>query len=117
MNRLIINGGKALKGSIEINGAKNAAVAILPAAILASKGECIIDNVPDIADVHCLERIIRSLGCNVEKLDNNTLKINAEEKYIVLRMRMPEERKNLWIPTESETVGMRMHWRCLQMSF
>ncbi|CAG9367067.1 UDP-N-acetylglucosamine 1-carboxyvinyltransferase [Clostridium perfringens] len=79
MNRLIINGGKALKGSIEINGAKNAAVAILPAAILASKGECIIDNVPDIADVHCLERIIRSLGCNVEKLDNNTLKINAEE--------------------------------------
>ena len=39
------------------------------------------------------------------------------EKYIVLRMRMPEERKNLWIPTESETVGMRMHWRCLQMSF
>lgn len=79
MNRLIINGGKALKGSIEINGAKNAAVAILPAAILASKGECTIDNVPDIADVHCLERIIRSLGCNVEKLDNNTLKINAEE--------------------------------------
>ena len=79
MNRLIINGGKALKGSIDINGAKNAAVAILPAAILASKGECIIDNVPDIADVHCLERIIRSLGCNVEKLDNNTLKINAEE--------------------------------------
>ncbi|ELC8434163.1 UDP-N-acetylglucosamine 1-carboxyvinyltransferase [Clostridium perfringens] len=79
MNRLIINGGKALKGSIEINGAKNAAVAILPAAILASKCECIIDNVPDIADVHCLERIIRSLGCNVEKLDNNTLKINAEE--------------------------------------
>ena len=79
MNRLIINGGKALKGSKEINGAKNAAVAILPAAILASKGECIIDNVPDIADVHCLERIIRSLGCNVEKLDNNTLKINAEE--------------------------------------
>lgn len=79
MNRLIINGGKALKGSIEINGAKNAAVAILPAAILASKGECIIDNVPDIADVHCLERIIRSLGCNVEKLDNNTLKINAEK--------------------------------------
>lgn len=68
MNRLIINGGKALKGSIEINGAKNAAVAILPAAILASKGECIIDNVPDIADVHCLERIIRSLGCNVEKI-------------------------------------------------
>lgn len=79
MNRLIINGGKALKGAIDINGAKNAAVAILPAAILASKGECIIDNVPDIADVHCLERIIKGLGCSVEKLDSNTLKINAED--------------------------------------
>ena len=79
MNRLIINGGKALKGSIEINGAKNADVDIFQGDIIASKGECIIDNVPDIADVHCLERIIRSLGCNVEKLDNNTLKINAEE--------------------------------------
>ena len=79
MNRLIINGGKALKGSIDINGAKNAAVAILPAAVLASKGECIIDNVPDIADVRCLERIIKGLGCQVEKIDNNTLKINAQE--------------------------------------
>ncbi|WP_300347466.1 UDP-N-acetylglucosamine 1-carboxyvinyltransferase [Clostridium sp.] len=79
MNRLIINGGKALKGSIDINGAKNAAVAILPAAILASKGECVIDNVPDIADVHCLERIIKNLGCDVEKLNSNTLRINAEE--------------------------------------
>ncbi|EGT3616227.1 UDP-N-acetylglucosamine 1-carboxyvinyltransferase [Clostridium perfringens] len=79
MNRLIINGGKALKGSIDINGAKNAAVAILPAAILASKGECVIDNVPDIADVHCLERIIKGLGCTVEKLDSNTLKINSED--------------------------------------
>ena len=57
METLIINGGKALKGSVEINGAKNAAVAILPAAVLASKGKCIIDNIPDIEDVHCLERI------------------------------------------------------------
>jgi UDP-N-acetylglucosamine 1-carboxyvinyltransferase len=79
MERLIINGGIALQGSVEINGAKNAAVAILPAAIVASKGKCIIDNIPDIEDVHCLERILRSLGCTVNKLDNNTLEIDSSD--------------------------------------
>ena len=77
MERLVINGGRALKGSVEINGAKNAAVAILPAAVIASKGKCIIDNIPDIEDVHCLERIIKSLGCDVVKVDNNTLEIDS----------------------------------------
>lgn len=79
MEKLIINGGNALKGAIDINGAKNAAVAILPAAILASNGNCIIDNVPDIEDVHCLERILESLGCKVKKEDNNTLNIDATD--------------------------------------
>ncbi|MDU5111091.1 MAG: UDP-N-acetylglucosamine 1-carboxyvinyltransferase [Clostridium sp.] len=79
MEKLVINGGKALKGSVEINGAKNSAVAILPAAIMASEGKCIIDNVPDIEDVHCLERILASLGCSVNKIDNNTLEIDATD--------------------------------------
>ena len=79
METLIINGGNPLRGSVEINGAKNSAVAILPAAILASKGKCKIDNIPDIEDVHCLERILLSLGCTVEKLDNNTLQIDASD--------------------------------------
>lgn len=79
METLIINGGNALRGSIEINGAKNAAVAILPAAILASEGKCIIDNIPDIEDVHCLERILLSLGCSVNKIDNNTLEIDSTD--------------------------------------
>ena len=79
MERLVINGGKALRGSVEINGAKNAAVAILPATVVASKGKCIIDNIPDIEDVHCLERILESLGCIVNKIDNNTLEIDSSE--------------------------------------
>ncbi|MBE6048794.1 MAG: UDP-N-acetylglucosamine 1-carboxyvinyltransferase [Clostridium sp.] len=79
MERLVINGGKALKGSVEINGAKNAAVAILPATVVASKGKCIIDNIPDIEDVHCLERILKSLGCIVNKIDNNTLEIDSSK--------------------------------------
>ncbi|MGG7059213.1 UDP-N-acetylglucosamine 1-carboxyvinyltransferase [Clostridium tertium] len=79
MEKLVINGGRVLKGSVDINGAKNSAVAILPAAIMSSSGKCVIDNVPDIEDVHCLERILTSLGCTVNKLDNNTLEIDATD--------------------------------------
>ena len=79
MEKLVISGGKALIGEVEINGAKNSAVAILPAAIIASEGKCVIDNVPDIEDVHCLERILKSLGCSVNKLDNNTLEIDSTD--------------------------------------
>ena len=50
METLIINGGGALRGSVEINGAKNAAVAILPATLLV-KGICTINNLPNISDV------------------------------------------------------------------
>ncbi|MBM6836867.1 UDP-N-acetylglucosamine 1-carboxyvinyltransferase [Clostridium saudiense] len=79
METLIINGGNALRGTVEINGAKNAAVAILPAAVLASNQKCIIDNIPDIEDVHCLERILAGLGCTVNKINNNTLEIDATD--------------------------------------
>ena len=79
METLIINGGGALRGSVEINGAKNAAVAILPAAVLASKGKCIIDNIPDIEDVHCLERILLDLVCSVKKTSKNVLEIDATD--------------------------------------
>ena len=79
MEKLVINGGKVLKGSVDINGAKNSAVAILPAAIMASEGKCIIHNVPDIEDVHCLERILASLGCTINKIDNNTIEIDATD--------------------------------------
>ncbi|NMM62122.1 UDP-N-acetylglucosamine 1-carboxyvinyltransferase [Clostridium sp. P21] len=73
MDKLVINGGNPLFGSIEINGAKNAAVAILPAAILASKSVCNIDNIPNIEDVHCLERILESLGCKIEVGKNSVM--------------------------------------------
>ena len=79
METLIINGGGTLRGSVEINGAKNAAVAILPAAVLASKSKCVIDNIPDIEDVHCLERILLDLGCSVKKTSKNVLEIDATD--------------------------------------
>lgn len=67
MEKLVINGGKRLKGEVEISGAKNAAVAILPAALLASEGKCVIENVPDINDIECLLKIFESLGCKISK--------------------------------------------------
>lgn len=81
MERLVISGGNPLKGSVDINGAKNAAVAILPAAVVASEGKCVIENIPDIEDVHCLERILLSLGCKVNKINNNTLEIDSTEVH------------------------------------
>ena len=65
MDKLVIKGGNPLHGKVDINGAKNAAVAIIPSAIMASEGICVIDNISDIEDVNCLERIIKSLGCTV----------------------------------------------------
>ena len=79
METLIINGGGTLRGSVEINGAKNAAVAILPAAVLASKSKCVIDNITDIEDVHCLERILLDLGRSVKKTSKNVLEIDATD--------------------------------------
>jgi len=73
MDKLVIKGGKPLFGSVDISGAKNAAVAILPASILASSGICHIDNIPDIEDVNCLERIIEGLGCNVVRNNDSVV--------------------------------------------
>ena len=59
--KFVIRGGKPLKGSVCVGGAKNAAVAILPATILA-EGPCIIENLPRIDDVTILLNIMKRLG-------------------------------------------------------
>ena len=64
-DKFIIRGGRRLCGSVEISGAKNAAVAIIPAALLCQE-PCIIDNLPSISDVAVLVDILRSLGAKVE---------------------------------------------------
>ncbi len=68
MKQIIIDGGKELKGTINISGAKNSAVALIPAAIL-SKGIVSIDNVPDVSDVKVLEKILIYLGAKVTRND------------------------------------------------
>jgi UDP-N-acetylglucosamine 1-carboxyvinyltransferase len=78
MDKLVINGGRRIFGEVEISGAKNAAVAILPVAIIASKGKCIIENIPDIEDVNCIERILEDLGCEIKR-DKDSVSIDSSK--------------------------------------
>ena len=64
MARYEINGGNPLNGSVTISGAKNAAVAILPAALLV-KGKCRLENVPNISDVRIMAEILHKMGAEV----------------------------------------------------
>ena len=64
MAKYVINGGNRLEGAVTISGAKNAAVAILPAALLVN-GECRVENVPDISDVRILLDILADMGAEV----------------------------------------------------
>ena len=66
MTRYEIKGGNLLEGSVTISGAKNAAVAILPAALLV-KGKCRVQNVPDISDVRILLDILADLGAKIHR--------------------------------------------------
>ncbi|MCL1881483.1 MAG: UDP-N-acetylglucosamine 1-carboxyvinyltransferase [Oscillospiraceae bacterium] len=77
MDKFIINGGKKLHGSIDISGAKNAAVAILPATILAG-GVCVLENVPQINDVTIDLQILRHMGADVRLLDKSTVRIDTK---------------------------------------
>lgn len=76
MARYEINGGRPLNGEITISGAKNAAVAILPATLLVS-GSCRIENVPDISDVRILLDILEGMGAQVQRLENSTVIIDC----------------------------------------
>lgn len=74
--KFIINGGKPLRGSVQIRGAKNVAFPILAAALLTKKA-CIIENIPLIEDVFRMVEIIKSLGIDISWLGQRTLKIKA----------------------------------------
>jgi len=76
--RYEITGGTPLEGSVTISGAKNAAVAILPAALLIN-GVCRIENVPDISDVHILLSILEGMGVKVNREEANVVVIDATQ--------------------------------------
>ena len=75
MRQLVINGGKRLEGTVHISGAKNAAVAIIPAIIL-SDGICRIENIPNIMDVNYIANIMHEMGARVNRINKSTLEID-----------------------------------------
>ena len=73
-----INGGNLLNGTVTISGAKNAAVAILPAALLVS-GKCRIENVPDISDVRILLDILERMGVKIEYPEPHVVEMDSSD--------------------------------------
>ena len=75
MEKFVINGGRPLHGEVRISGAKNAAVAILP-AVLLSDGPCVIENLPDISDVSTILKTMQSLGAQIRMINKSTVEID-----------------------------------------
>ncbi|MBO7217166.1 MAG: UDP-N-acetylglucosamine 1-carboxyvinyltransferase [Clostridia bacterium] len=84
MGKFVVNGGKRLCGRVTISGAKKAAVAILPAVLLA-ESPCVIENVPDISDVNAILRALKVLGAEVRQVNRTTFEIDPTgvKSYIV----------------------------------
>ena len=78
MARYEINGGRPLNGTVTISGAKNAAVAIIPATLLV-KGKCRIENVPNISDVRIIADILYKMGAKVENPEKHVLEIDCTD--------------------------------------
>lgn len=75
MEKFVVHGPCTLKGEVTISGAKNAAVAILPATLLV-KGKCHLENVPDISDIRAYYEILQSLGSKITFINKNEVIID-----------------------------------------
>ena len=87
LQKYIIHGGHPLFGEMEISGAKNAAVAIIPAALLVD-GTCRIENIPQISDVTVVLEILQELGADVRTINKNTFEIDCSK---IRSCRVPDE--------------------------
>ena len=76
MDNFVINGGHELFGEVDISGAKNAAVAIIPAALLA-EDTVRIENIPQISDVQLIIEILSRMGAQIKVVNKNTLDIDT----------------------------------------
>ncbi len=83
MDKYVLTGGVRLQGEVVISGAKNAAVAIIPAAILA-EGPCVIENIPNIKDVAVLFNILHEMGASIKVINKNTIRVDTRN------IRVPE---------------------------
>lgn len=76
MEKIIIKGGKQLRGTVRIDGAKNAVLPVLAASLIASEGVSVIKDVPHLADVYTINEVLRNLNTKVH-FENNTISIDA----------------------------------------
>jgi len=76
LEKYLVKGGVRLMGDVTIGGAKNAAVAIIPATILA-KGRCTIENIPNISDVSILLKVLVEMGAQVNMISKNAVEIDT----------------------------------------
>ena len=76
MEQYVIRGGNPLVGEVEIGGAKNAALAILTAAIMTDE-TVVIENLPDVSDINVLLEAIAEIGATIDRTDRHTVRINA----------------------------------------
>ena len=76
LNKLLVTGNGRLSGSVSIGGAKNAAVAIIPATILA-RGKCVLDNIPNVNDVTLQLKMLTEMGARVEMLSRKSVAIDT----------------------------------------
>ena len=75
MEKFVVTGGKPLFGEVNISGAKNAAVAIIPAVILCDE-PCQIENIPNISDVSLISKILQQMGAKVRRINKSSLYID-----------------------------------------
>lgn len=79
MDKIVIAGGKPLRGRIRISGAKNASLAVLCATFL-SRNEIVLENIPEISDVRVMIEIISSLGATANWENSETLRVKPPKK-------------------------------------
>ncbi|MCX7712948.1 MAG: UDP-N-acetylglucosamine 1-carboxyvinyltransferase, partial [Chthoniobacterales bacterium] len=77
MDKILVHGGRRLRGSVRISGSKNSALPIL-AACLLTREPCVLHRVPDLSDIHYMLSILGQLGCEVERA-SGSVRITAKE--------------------------------------
>lgn len=98
MEKLVVKGGTPLIGEVEISGAKNSAVAIIPATLIVT-GEVLLRNVPEISDIKKYYEVLEELGAKIERIDKNTVRINTENitKHIALSENVKKFRASYYL--------------------
>lgn len=87
MDKIIVRGGRALRGKVQVEGSKNAALPILLASLLTEE-DCVFRNVPNVVDVRTTLKLLQGLGAEVERIDDDAVRIRAER---LARLEAPYE--------------------------